>query len=305
MVRQVEVYHRQYPLKNPFKIAHGTRLEADVVEVVITENGVVGSGECVPYERYGESISGVMSDISQLCSQLESGMDKEALQLALPAGAARHAIDSALWELSAKQMSQTIGVLSGLGEPGPVDTAFTLVIDSPEAMSVAAKEAAFGLLKLKFAGDGLDGDRLKAVRIARPDARLIIDANESWTPETMPELVAYCVEMGVELIEQPLPAGADDFLATIPHPIPICADESCHTSQDLAQLKGRYDVVNIKLDKTGGLTHAIELLNTAKDHGFEIMVGCMVGSALSLRDAYPLAPYARWVDLDAIYLLAD
>ena len=304
MSKQLTIKHVSYPLKQPFAIAHGTRNVADVVEVTLTDASYKGIGECVPYARYGESIDSVIDQLHSIQSDIEKGASRDDLLDLLPAGAARHAIDTTLWEVELLEKETTIGQLSGLGDPPKLDTAFTLSINTPEIMGEEARLSKFSILKLKLSGDGLDSDRLKQVRIARLDSRLIVDANESWTPDILDTMISTCVHYSVELIEQPLPEGNDSFLKEINHPIPICADESCHTTNDLEKLVGLYDVVNLKLDKTGGLTHAIKLYKQAIDLNFEIMVGCMVGSSISLKNAYPLAQHAKWIDLDAIHLLA-
>ena len=258
----------------------------------------------MPYARYGETVEGVLAAIEALAPAVAEGLDRAGLQAALPPGAARNAVDAAFWDLEAKTSGKTVSRLAGIEPPRPVVTAYTLSLAEPEAMGRAAAEhAARPLLKLKLTGEG-DLERVRAVRSAAPASRLIVDANEGWSPEHFERYASALAELGVALIEQPLPAGRDDALAQMPHPVPVCADESCHTSEDVEGLVGKYDVVNVKLDKTGGLTEALRLVRAARAKGFRLMVGCMVGTSLAMAPACFLAQDAEFVDLDAPLLLA-
>lgn len=290
----------RWPIAGSFTISRGSKREAVVVIATLTDGAHVGRGECVPYTRYGETIEGVVEQI-----QSADGVRNRAdLAQRLPAGAARNALDCAFWDLDAKRSGSPATVSSGL--PALLDaavTCYTLSLGTPEAMAAQAKAAAgLPLLKLKLGGSG-DAERLRAVRAARPDARLVVDANEAWTPADLTHLLPIAAEIGVELIEQPLPAGADDVLRSIPRLVPICADESAHTSADIERLAGLYDAVNIKLDKTGGLTEAIVMARAAKAAGLRIMVGCMVSTSLAMAPALLLAGLADWLDLDGPLLL--
>jgi L-alanine-DL-glutamate epimerase-like enolase superfamily enzyme len=268
--------------------------------VRVTDGQHVGRGEAVPYARYGESVAGALEALRAI----EGPIDRRQLPELLPAGAARNALDCALWDLEAKQAHKRAWTLAGLPEPVPVRTAYTLSLDEPSAMAVAAKAVPhLTLLKLKLGGAG-DPERLAAVRSARPDARLIADANEAWTLDMLAPFLAAAAAAGVELIEQPLPAGADEALAHVARAVPVCADESAHTGRDLDGLVAKYDAVNIKLDKTGGLTEAIALARAARGFGLSIMIGCMVGTSLAMAPALLLANDAAFVDLDGPLLLA-
>jgi L-alanine-DL-glutamate epimerase-like enolase superfamily enzyme len=257
----------------------------------------------VPYARYGESVEGVTAAIEGLRGEIAGGLDRNALQQALPAGAARNALDCAFWDLEAKRAGVPVHALAGLPPPRPLVTAYTISLGTPEAMARAAAEAKRPVLKIKLGGEG-DRARLLAVRSAMPDAQLIVDANEGWAPAALPENLAACAEAGVALIEQPLPAGNDDALAAIRRPVPVCADESIHDRSSLASLAGKYDAVNIKLDKTGGLTEALALADAAERNGFMLMVGCMVATSLAMAPALLVAQRARFVDLDGPLLLS-
>lgn len=290
-----------FRLAQVFTISRGSRTEAKVLTVRITRGGVTGWGECVPYARYGETLDSVTAQIEGL----EPDITRTALQDALPAGAARNAVDCALWDLEAKQAGKRVWELAGLSRPGPEITAFTLSLDTPEAMRAeAAKHAHRPLLKIKL-GTPDDMPRLEAVRAGAPKTRIIIDANEGWSAEIYAELAPHLVAMGVALVEQPLPAGADDLLAEIARPLPVCADEAAHDCASLPHLKGKYDVVNIKLDKTGGLTEGIALKRAALAEGYGLMVGCMVGSSLAMAPATLLAQGVAFTDLDGPLLLAE
>ncbi len=291
----------RFALAEVFTIARGSRTHADVLTVELSREGARGRGECVPYARYGETLASVRAQIEGLPSDLT----RAALQDALPAGAARNAVDCALWDWEAKAAGKRVWELAGLGAPGPMITAFTLSLDSPEKMELAARKHAHRpLLKIKL-GTPDDMPRLEAVRRGAPDTRIIIDANEGWSAEVYSDLAPHLLRLGVALVEQPLPAGADDMLAEIARPLPVCADESCHDRASLPALRGKYDMVNIKLDKTGGLTEALALRDAARAQGFKVMVGCMVGSSLAMAPAVLVAQGAEVVDLDGPLLLAE
>ena len=275
------------------------------VTVEISDGTHKGRGECVPYARYGETPQEVLAHINQMKGALAQGMDRTALQKEMPSGAARNAIDCAFWDLEAKRGGRPIAELIGLAALHPVATAYTISLDTPEKMAAdAAQAASWPLLKIKLGKDG-DATRLAAVRQAAPQAKLIIDANEGWTADNLTENFAACQAARVALIEQPLPQAADNILATVPHPVPLCADESMQDSASLAGLKGKYEAVNIKLDKTGGLTEALATIRLAKQSGFSIMAGCMVASSLAIAPAFLLAQMADIVDLDGPLLLAE
>jgi L-alanine-DL-glutamate epimerase-like enolase superfamily enzyme len=306
MTRSLAVQCESWPLKHPFRIARGMKTEATVVVATIRENTHAGRGECVPYARYGESVEGVIVQIESIRHAIESGISRDDLQSLLPPGAARNALDCALIDLEAKARGRPAYELLGLPPPAPVLTAFTLSVDEPDAMGRAAADAAargYRLLKLKVAG-GDDIARVQAVRRAAPDARLIVDANEGWAPQDYETLAPGLAELGVALIEQPLKAGHDDYLATADAPVPLCADESCHTRADLAHIRGRYACINVKLDKAGGLTEAVALAREAQAAGLKLMIGCMVSTSLAMAPATLLAGMADFVDLDGPLLLA-
>ncbi len=306
MMRKLKLHAtvQSWPLKKTFTISRGGRDEVVVVSLSIDDGENTGHGECVPYARYGENPKSVIAQIMALEDALANGMSRHELQTRLDAGPARNALDCAMWDLEAKTARQPVWKLAGLPEPKPRLTAYTISLDSPEAMASAASEAArYPLLKLKLGRHG-DITRLAAVRIAAPDARLIVDANEAWTPERLPFMLEACAISGVELIEQPLPAGNDKALGNIGHKVALCADESIHTIEDLESLHGKYDMINIKLDKTGGLTGAIEMAEAAEKLGLSIMLGCMLGTSLAIAPATQLMALAQYVDLDAPLLLA-
>jgi L-alanine-DL-glutamate epimerase-like enolase superfamily enzyme len=272
-----------------------------VLSVSISDGGATGRGECVPYARYGETLESVTAQIEGLSGKLT----RAALYDLLPAGAARNAVDCALWDLEAKQTGTPVWQLAGLEPLHPEITAYTLSLDTPEKMQAQAAEHAFRpLLKIKL-GTPDDMPRLEAVRAGAPDSTIIVDANEGWSAQVYADLAPHLVRLGVALVEQPLPAGDDDALIGMERPVPVCADESCHDRESLAALKGKYDVVNIKLDKTGGLTEALALRDAASAEGFDVMVGCMVGSSLAMAPAMLVAQGARIVDLDGPLLLAE
>ena len=303
--QRLRVVRQSWKLAQPFAISRGSRTTAEVVVAEIFDGDFRGRGECVPYPRYGESVDGVVRALEGMAGAVFSGLDREALQAAMPAGAARNALDAAFWDLDAKRAARRVADLAGIGPLLPVVTAYTLSLDSPDNMAAAAgAQRNRPLLKLKLTGDG-DVERVRAVRRAAPTSRLIVDANEGWSERHLTEVMPVLAEFGVELIEQPLPAGADDVLAHVPHPIPVCADEACHTRADLDRLAGKYDAVNIKLDKSGGLTEALALAAEARRRGFSVMVGCMIGTSLSMAPAMLVAQQARIVDLDAPLLLAS
>jgi L-Ala-D/L-Glu epimerase len=307
---RLNVRAEAFPLADPFVISGRgvakpwVRTEAWVLTVTIERDGIAGRGECTPYPRYGESLESVEAQVISVEAALAGGCDRLGLLAELPAGAARNALDCALWDWHAKAAGRRVWQLAGLPAPGPVTSAYTLSLAEPEAMrEKAARNAARPLLKIKLGGEG-DMARLEAVRAGAPDARLIVDANEGWSVEEYQALAPHLVRLGVALVEQPLPAAADEALAGIDRPLPVCADESCHDRASLAHLKGRYDVVNIKLDKAGGLTEALALREAARAEGYGIMVGCMMGSSLAMAPAHLVAQGAEVVDLDGPLLLA-
>lgn len=302
--QRLHVTKRSWPLAQPFAISRGSRTTAEVVVAELHDGDSRGRGECVPYPRYGESVDSVFEALEAMKGAVFSGLDRIDLQKAMPPGAARNALDAAFWDIDAKRAYCRVTELIGMAPLHPVVTAYTLSLDTPERMGeAAAAQRARPLLKLKLTGDG-DIDRVREVRRSAPQARLIVDANEGWTASQYAQLAPALAEFGVELIEQPLPAGDDDALAVLPHPIPVCADEACHTAADLDRLVGRYDAINIKLDKTGGLTEALLLATAARERGFKIMVGCMIGTSLAMAPAVLVAQEASVVDLDAPLLLA-
>ena len=306
----LDIRRETYPIRGGFTISRGSKREAAVVVVELggtTAEGrtVRGRGECVPYARYGETVEGVVSALKAQAVSVSAGMDRIALQSAMPAGAARNALDCAFWDLEAKAAGLPAWKLAGLAAaPQPVATAFTISLGSPDSMGLAASNAvAMPFLKLKLGGGSEDIDRVAAVRRNAPAATLIADANEGWTIEQLVALAPELARFGVALIEQPLPADQDHALVGFVSPIPLGADESCHGIDSLALLRGRYQVVNIKLDKTGGLTGALALKAAAQAAGFGVMVGCMVATSLSMAPAFLLAQGTEFVDLDGPLLL--
>ncbi|MFC6639564.1 dipeptide epimerase [Sulfitobacter sp. JBTF-M27] len=290
-----------FRLAQVFTISRGSRTEAKVLTVRVTDGGVTGWGECVPYARYGETLENVTAQIEGL----RGTITRDDLYDLLPAGAARNAVDCALWDLQAKTTGKRVWELAGLPEPGPEITAYTLSLAEPAEMQAqAAKNAHRPLLKIKL-GTPDDMPRLEAVRAGAPTSTIIVDANEGWSAEVYADLAPHLVRLGVALVEQPLPAGEDDALIGMERPVPVCADESAHDCASLPKLKGKYDVVNIKLDKTGGLTEALKLRAAALAEGYEVMVGCMVGSSLAMAPATLVAQGAKVVDLDGPLLLAE
>jgi L-alanine-DL-glutamate epimerase-like enolase superfamily enzyme len=303
-MRRLTVARESWPLAAPFAISRGSRTVAEVVVAEINDGRVRGRGESVPYAHYGETVAGVVAAIEDMRGAVADGLDRAALLQAMPPGAARNALDAALWDFEAKTSGNSAARLAGVGRLRPLVTAYTLGLDTPERMATAAAEHRDRpVLKLKLTGDG-DLARVSAVRQGAPAAELIVDANEGWSERHFTELAPALAELGVALIEQPLPAGSDDALAELPHPVPVCADEACHTRADLDRLAGKYDAVNIKLDKTGGLTEALALAAAAERQGFRIMVGCMIGTSLAIAPAVLVAQSAQIVDLDGPLLLA-
>jgi L-alanine-DL-glutamate epimerase-like enolase superfamily enzyme len=304
MVRRLDVAVESWPIAGSFAISRGVKTEALVVVATVGAGPHSGRGECVPYPRYGETVDGVARMIRGMELAIADGMTREELRARLPAGAARNALDCALIDLEAKRAGRSAADMLGIGPLHPVETAFTLSLDTAEKMAAAAlKAAGRSILKLKLGGAG-DPERLAAVRAAAPNARLIVDANEAWSANNFAENMKACVATGVELIEQPLAAGSDGLLAAAERPIPICADESIHVAADLDGVADRYDAINIKLDKSGGLTEALALREAAKARGLRIMVGSMVGTSLGMAPALLLAQGAEFVDLDGPLLLS-
>ena len=304
---KLTVLRDSWPIRGTFTISRGSRTAAEVVVAELreeTEDGFfTGRGECVPYPRYGETADGVCAAIEGLAEPLTGGLGRDELQGLLDAGGARNALDCALWDLEAKISGRRVWQIAGLPEPKPLTTAFTISLGEPEAMAEAAREAAaYPLLKLKLGGDG-DVERVRAVREAAPEAGLIVDANEAWTEQQVAEFPPALAALGVTLIEQPLPEGADVMLEACEHPVPLCADESCHDVAGLEAAARRYEYVNIKLDKSGGLTEAVETARAAREMGLGIMIGCMVGTSLAVAPAMLLASFADVIDLDGPLLL--
>jgi L-Ala-D/L-Glu epimerase len=294
----------RWPIAGTFTISRGSKTEAEVVVAELTDGAVRGRGECVPYARYGESVAGVADAIAALAPAFAAGLNRDGLQRALPAGAARNALDCALWDYEAKCRGFPVHSLAGLQAPRPLVTAYTISLAAPDAMATAAKAAAHRpLLKVKLGGDGV-AERIAAVRAAAPAAMLIVDANEAWQADDLAAHLSACAAAGVALVEQPLRASDDVALATIRRIIPVCADESVHDRASLAELVGKYDAINIKLDKTGGLTEALDLAAEAERLGLVLMVGCMIATSLSIAPAMLVAQHARVVDLDGALLLA-
>ncbi len=298
---QISVTPDVFKLAQVFTISRGSRTEAKVLTVKIEDDGHVGWGECVPYARYDETLESVTAEINGLSGNI----DRNTLYDLLPAGAARNAVDCALWDLECKQAGKRAWDLAGLPAPGPEITAYTLSLAEPAEMQAqAAKNAHRPLLKIKL-GTPDDMARLEAVRAGAPKSTIIVDANEGWSAEVYADLAPHLVRLGVALVEQPLPAGDDDALLGMERPVPVCADESAHDCSTLAKLTGKYDVVNIKLDKTGGLTEALKLREAALAEGYKVMVGCMVGSSLAMAPATLVAQGAMVTDLDGPLLLAE
>ncbi|WP_226570486.1 L-Ala-D/L-Glu epimerase [Mangrovibacter yixingensis] len=305
-MRNVSVYEESWPLNTPFTIARGTREQAIVVVVEIEDAGIKAVGECTPYLRYGETAASVMAQITTVIPALQQGLSRHELQVALPPGAARNAVDCALWNLEACLAGLTLPQYLRTPLPESVVMAQTVVIDTPERMAQAARRLWLGgahLLKIKL-DDRLITERMVAIRTAVPEATLIVDANESWHVEGLAARCQLLADLNVAMLEQPLPAAEDSALAHFVHPLPICADESCHTRSQLGELLHRYEMVNIKLDKAGGLTEALALQQAAISAGFEIMLGCMLCTSRAITAALPLTPAARFLDLDGPSWLA-
>ncbi|HVG50499.1 MAG TPA: N-acetyl-D-Glu racemase DgcA [Xanthobacteraceae bacterium] len=300
----VNVRRESFPIAGTFAISRGAKTQAEVVVAEISDGTHRGRGECVPYARYEETIESVMAAVEEMGLAFANGLSRKELQSAMPAGAARNALDCALWDLESKRAGQRAFELAGLAFPKPLVTAYTISIGMPDAMAEAAQRAAHRpLLKVKLGAEG-DPERIAAVRRAAPMAELIADANEGWTPANLDKNLRACAAAGVTLVEQPLPANDDAALAKIVRAIPVCADESVHDRASLKSLVGKYDAVNIKLDKTGGLTEALAMADAARALNFSIMVGCMVATSLSIAPAILVAQGARVVDLDGALLLA-
>ncbi len=303
---QLSVRHESWPIRNSFTISRGSKNTAEVVLVELKDGTAVGRGECVPYAHYGEDIEGVTRQIESVRATLEGGAGRDQIQSLMAPGAARNAVDCALWDLEAKSSGARVTERAGVRVPKQIRTVFTLSLDTPEKMREAAEQhQEYPILKLKLAGDG-DLQRVSAVREGAPRTAIIVDANEGWDLEHYRNLTSPLKELGVNMIEQPFPAGEDAALAELEHPIPICADEACHDRTSLPSLVGLYDIVNIKLDKTGGLTEALALKREAVAMGFEIMVGCMLATSLAMAPAMMLADGAAFVDLDGpLWLMND
>ncbi|MDR3439384.1 N-acetyl-D-Glu racemase DgcA [Telmatospirillum sp.] len=304
-VRRLAIATEHWPITGGFTISRGSRTEAVVVVATVDDGVRQGRGECVPYARYGETVDGVTAAIRAMAPTIAAGATRQDLLRTMPAGAARNALDAALWDLEAKETGRRAWTLAGVPAPEPVTTAFTLSLGTPESMAAAAERAAGRpLLKVKLGGPG-DDERIAAVRRGAPKATLIVDANEAWSTDIFAANLAACEAAGVVLIEQPLPAGRDQLLATIRSPILFCADESFHDRNSLPTVSGLYQAVNIKLDKTGGLTEALAVAVEAKEAGLALMVGCMLGTSLAMAPALLLTPLARFVDLDGPLLLTQ
>src|SRR5215470_3582255 len=300
----LDVRIEHWPIAGSFTISRGAKTQAAVVVAELGDGQHRGRGECVPYTRYGETVDGVAETIAACTGEIARGLDRGALQQAMKPGAARNALDCAFWDLSAKRARKPVHELAALPAPKPLVTAYTISLAEPDIMAEqAAKAAGRALLKVKL-GSADDRARIAAVRRAAPNAELIVDANEGWTPANLSDNLAACAQAGVTLVEQLLPADADDVLSRITRPLPVCADESVHARASLPALVGKYDAVNIKLDKTGGLTEALAMVKDAERLGFAIMAGCMVATSLAIAPAMLVAQHARVVDLDGALLLA-
>lgn len=305
-MRSMRFYSESWPLHTAFVIARGSRTQANVVVVEIEQQGQYGIGECTPYPRYGESAISVMEQLAAVADAVAQGATRQDLLHLMPAGAARNAVDSALWDLECHLTGSDRWQLSGVVASTRVVMAQTIGIAAPEAMALAAKsleQQGATLLKIKLDNDWVD-ERMLAIRNAVPQSTLIVDANESWHEQQLEARCHLLAELGVAMLEQPLPANHDHALQNFVHPLPICADESCHTTADLPRLANRYQMVNIKLDKTGGLTEALKLATRAREQGIDIMLGCMLCTSRAIAAALPLVPGARFVDLDGPTWLA-
>ena len=306
MPYSLNIYIEAWPLAGAFRISRGTRKVSDVLMVEVNDGNYVGRGECFPYARYGEDIDSVQKQLNSVRSEIEHGLDRQALLNVLAPGAARNAVDCALWDLEAKRAGVRVWDLADLPAPEPVTTVYTLGVDEPAIMGERARENSDRpRLKLKMTGDGADLERVRNIHKNAPNARLVVDANEGWTIEQYLEYAPQFKELGVEMIEQPLPSTDDEQLSGVDRPIPVCADESCHDRTTLKSLVGKYDMINIKLDKTGGLTEALNLRDAALKQGLSIMVGCMIGTSLAMAPGILVAQEAAIVDLDGPLLLAE
>jgi len=304
MPRSLEIQMNSFPIAGTFTISRGAKTSAEVISVTLRENGGQGWGECVPYRRYGETMESVQAQIEAARPLIESGISRDDLLSAMSPGAARNAVDCALWDLESKLSGTSVASRIGLTAPKPLTTAYTISLGEPDVMAAQAGEhAGRALLKVKV-GTGDDESRIRAVRAAAPNAAIILDANEGWPEAALEHHLKISAEMNIALVEQPLPAGKDEMLAVIKRPVIVCADESVHYTGDLASLRDRYDAINIKLDKTGGLTEALAMKREAQRLGFQIMLGCMVGTSLAMAPAVLLAQDAEFVDLDGPLLLA-
>lgn len=303
MPRRLGFRVEKWPISGAFTISRGAKTEAAVIVAEVSDDRVTGRGECVPYLRYGESLESVGRQIEETAAAVTEGANRQQLQALLPPGAARNAVDCALWDLEAKLAKKSVAALAGIAAPRAVTTAYTLSLDTPDAMARAAKQNARPVLKLKLGSDG-DSERLRAVRTAAPNALLIADANEGWNERNLAENLRACAKARIALVEQPLPADQDEILRSIEHPVPICADESFHDRASFKKIEGKYDAVNVKLDKTGGLTEALQVAAEAERRGLMLMVGCMVSTSLAMAPAMLLTPRARFIDLDGPLLLA-
>jgi L-alanine-DL-glutamate epimerase-like enolase superfamily enzyme len=297
------IAHESWPIAGSFTISRGSKTAADVVVVTLTDGNAMGRGECVPYPRYNETVAGVIEALENVRPHIERGITRGQVPGLVKPHAAQNALDCALWDLEAKRSGIAVWQLAGLAPPGTLVTAFTLSLDSAEAMAeAAAKSAHRPLLKLKLGRDG-DAARLRLIRKAAPKSRLIVDANEGWSADVLPEMLAVCAEVNVELVEQPLPADNDEALRGLRRNVVICADESAHGRNGLERLIGKYDAINIKLDKTGGLTEALALANAAQAAGLRIMTGCMLATSLAMAPAMLVGQLGDVVDLDGPLLL--
>ncbi|MFH2500923.1 N-acetyl-D-Glu racemase DgcA [Klebsiella indica] len=307
-MRRMQIEVLELPLARPFAISRGTRTAVTVIRVTLEQNGFIGRGECTPTPRYDETPESVNAELETMRGDIEAGLSRVDLQTRLHAGSARNALDCALWRLDAALAKQTLWQMSGRTPPVSVITAETLSLDSVDNMARAAADAVSRgaiLLKIKLNRDDIL-EKVAAIRAAAPHATLIIDANEAWSGVDLHSLFNALLPYNIAMIEQPLPAGQDQDLQRFTHPIPVCADESCHTREDIAQLRNRYEMINIKLDKCGGLTEALAMVAEAKKRDMRLMVGCMLGSSLAMEAALPVAIAAEHIDLDGpIWLAAD
>jgi L-Ala-D/L-Glu epimerase / N-acetyl-D-glutamate racemase len=301
----LDIAHEAWPIAGSFAISRGSKTEAHVVVVTLRDGPFTGRGECVPYPRYEETVEGVIAALEAARAAIEEGCGRSDVPRLVQPRAAQNALDCALWDLEAKRAGEPVWKLAGLSEPKPLITAYTLSLDTPEAMAeAAAKASSRPLLKLKLGRDS-DAERLRLIRKAAPRSRLIVDANEGWSSANLQTMLAVCSEVGVEMVEQPLPASDDEALRGIRRSVPICADESAHDRTGLDQLVGKYDAINIKLDKTGGLTEALALAEAAKAKDLLLMTGCMVGTSLSMAPAMLVAQVSSIADLDGPLILRD